>query len=953
MRYSLLIHLLLLCVSASARNWYFSSSTGNDNTGSGTLAAPYATITKLNTLWSSIVAGDSILFKRGDVFTGTITLGKSGTSTARITLGAYGTGALPVISGFTTVTSWSSLGGSIYESGAIGTSITNLNMVTVNGKNYEMGRYPNYGVNSTSLEIEKGWATMDAVSEELTWIQDNELAASPDWDHARLVVRCRRWQIDTAHINSHTHDGTKSTINIPAPVFDANRARQEEAIEALVANYGYFIENHPATLDKHGEWYWNQGTKKLRIWLSSAPSNLVIKVATTNILIDFYEDSYITIENIRFEGANQHAIRFNKSTFNIIKNCEFQWHGDRGIEANDGGNNNLTFSYCTFLDCNSFGIDFRSAGANQRVDNCFFKRIGLHNGMATTGSHSMNGIIFNGGTGHIIEYNRIDSTGYAGIRWNTSNNANGNTELRYNEITNFCMMKDDGGGIYTGGAGTKTGRRVHHNIVYNGIGAPEGTKASTGYAVGIYNDDGSTGIETYNNISFNNPSYGYYAHNNNNTNAHDNLFYNNATQAGLINENGDKDNNGNLLWDTMSLMSFKNNICFARTSSQWTAKFWTWKEKEALIRIDEAVGAPRTAGSNRNIDYNKYMRPIVGTQNHIQVRELAQVSDYGYTYPTLSQWRAGYTHDINSSEAPKTFASGTNADTAIRFIYNPKRYDSTITFSRTYMSTDSVIYFSGQSVTLKPFTAMVLMAHTAEQPNPPPTKPTEPVIVGQSYKTYRLGNMIVKMGDQQNDKIAGQFIYHVAQNLWAWSEELNNAVWTPSNVTVTANRSWGPDGTISMDAITESTTSSNKHIRQAINPILDTLYTISAFVKDSTAGMVQLYYSISGGSFVGTDYANFNLTNGTKASTGSTILDAGIELSATDPHGKKVYRIWATTKAKATSTGNISGLSMINSLTATRLATYTGTGKIVLVTGMQMNTGYRKPYTKTTTQAIP
>ena len=55
------------------RGWYFSSSTGNDNTGNGTLASPYQTLIKLQNLITinnvTFQPGDSVLFKRGDVFT--------------------------------------------------------------------------------------------------------------------------------------------------------------------------------------------------------------------------------------------------------------------------------------------------------------------------------------------------------------------------------------------------------------------------------------------------------------------------------------------------------------------------------------------------------------------------------------------------------------------------------------------------------------------------------------------------------------------------------------------------------------------------------------------------------------------------------------------------------------------------------------------------------------------
>ncbi len=93
----------------SATNYYISSSTGNDSNTGKSPGAAWKTLDKLHANWNIITAGDSILFKRGDMFTqATISdrIGmlripnkKSGTASAYIVIGAYGTGARPIISG--------------------------------------------------------------------------------------------------------------------------------------------------------------------------------------------------------------------------------------------------------------------------------------------------------------------------------------------------------------------------------------------------------------------------------------------------------------------------------------------------------------------------------------------------------------------------------------------------------------------------------------------------------------------------------------------------------------------------------------------------------------------------------------------------------------------------------------------------------------------------------------
>jgi len=106
--------LLVLCstLNSFAVNYYFSTSTGDDNRSTALArnpATPWKTIAKLNSFFSQLQPGDSVLFKRGERFTGGIQVVKSGTSGSPIVLSAYGTGANPVINGFTTVSTWQSL----------------------------------------------------------------------------------------------------------------------------------------------------------------------------------------------------------------------------------------------------------------------------------------------------------------------------------------------------------------------------------------------------------------------------------------------------------------------------------------------------------------------------------------------------------------------------------------------------------------------------------------------------------------------------------------------------------------------------------------------------------------------------------------------------------------------------------------------------------------------------
>src|SRR6478736_5530370 len=125
------IFTLVSGISANAANYYFSTSDGNDSRSS-LLAqdptTPWQSIDKLNSFFPSLQPGDQVLFKSGDTFFGAIVTAKSGTLSAPLTLSSYGSGAKPVISGLSTIASWTNLGNGIYESNVLPAG-TQLNML--------------------------------------------------------------------------------------------------------------------------------------------------------------------------------------------------------------------------------------------------------------------------------------------------------------------------------------------------------------------------------------------------------------------------------------------------------------------------------------------------------------------------------------------------------------------------------------------------------------------------------------------------------------------------------------------------------------------------------------------------------------------------------------------------------------------------------------------------------
>src|SRR5690606_3835811 len=132
-------------------------------------SAPWKTLTKVNSFTPK--PGDQILFKRGDEWTGSITVKASGTSSSRITYGAYGTGNKPKIYGSEKITGWTLHSGNIYKA----TFSTNMNQLFLNDSRMKAARYPNTGYALISVTNSSTSFSCDALNSSInyagaTWI---------------------------------------------------------------------------------------------------------------------------------------------------------------------------------------------------------------------------------------------------------------------------------------------------------------------------------------------------------------------------------------------------------------------------------------------------------------------------------------------------------------------------------------------------------------------------------------------------------------------------------------------------------------------------------------------------------------------------------------------------------------------------------------------------------------
>lgn len=97
-------------------------------------------------------------------------------------------------------------------------------------------------------------------------------------------------------------------------------------------------------------------------------------------------------------------------------------------------------------------------------------------------------------------------------------------------------------------------------------------------------------------------------------------------------------------------------------------------------------------------------------------------------------------------------------------------------------------------------------------------------------------------------------------NLLTYSEQFDNAAWTKTNATVTANATTAPDGTSTADFLVETAATGSHQIVSNVNPISGVTYVSSFYAKANGRNWVAFYTSSASGG--AGRFAYFDLVNG-------------------------------------------------------------------------------------------
>jgi parallel beta-helix repeat protein len=636
---------LLQSLSTNAKIYYVSSSTGSDSrtsTEAQNKLTPWKTIQKVNTIANILLPGDVILFKRGDIFEGMLTVINSGNLKFPIIFSAYGVGAKPIITGFTKITDWTNFGDNIWESTFSVSSLNTCNMVTVNEEFAPLGRFPNANAPNG------GYLTYNTTGVN-TRVKCAALLGT-NWEGADVVLKVERFILSRRTIFAQSGDNI--TFN---PIF----------IYAPKNNFGLFIQNDAKTLDELNEWYYNANTKKLRIYSVGTPIN--VKLSTIDTLVRITANN-IKISDIEFSGSNGETIaKPNSRSYSgiAIINCDIKYSGCNAINFKVGNNLNIIIDSCNVLNTNSNGILLGAGCDNAKISNNYLQSTGSVAGMSKDSMGNYSGIL-TGGKSTLIEKNVVKNTGYLGIAFGKDSSI-----VRNNLIDTFSFILDDGSGIYTytgSGNVNYTGRKIEGNIVLNGIGVMYGAgliTSSSMAAEGIYLDDNASGIEVTGNTVANCVKSGILIHNARNFKLTNNTIYNNKFGLALSH-----DYYGNAITGA----EITNNIFVAKDATKFAASYFSIANDYAAIGL---------------IDRNVYTRPILDSAT-IKM----EYPNMGWGFRTLAHWKL-YSGKDNLSAVSKAKLLPYTIDSllGVNLVANGLFKDNILGMDATSTKNTSLIYY--------------------------------------------------------------------------------------------------------------------------------------------------------------------------------------------------------------------------------------------------------------------
>ena len=547
--YLLSIMALALASPITSATYYVSSSSGNDANGGTSEATAWQTIDKVKEF--EFDDNSTVLFKRGDIFRGTISTNGFVIGT---TFGAYGTGENPIIAGSVPIIGWTptihpGLGANIYEADVSAFITTddkgNTNAIEhlfVNSELMTIARYPN-----VDFPADKNWLKVDAGAGTDAFTDPALVAYSKPnsyWKGATLRIRTYSWYYKVFEVTDYSASNGKITA---------------EGLGNQLPEWGYFLDGKLEELDHPGEWYYDAIAQKVYFYPKNGanPNNLLIEGSTygTGINVYWHEDN-TTIADFTFRHFTKAGANINSSDNVTLRNCHFEYN-TTGVTVWNSAN--------VLVSDNTLEHHLKSAiGLNAASDFDVQASLIEKNKITNTGMFPLYCRRYSGtcygigisvfGKAQTVRQNIVENTGWNGINLK----GGGHHIIENNVVHKALSLLNDGGAIAIG----SNGNIIRGNFLLESIGNVDESNGcgSTNsnpcmhhptYGMGIGSDSGFKDNVIEGNTIANNPDMGIRLNAFTNTIVRNNVVYNNDPQIVVQDKKGPSHDNvveGNIIY---------------------------------------------------------------------------------------------------------------------------------------------------------------------------------------------------------------------------------------------------------------------------------------------------------------------------------------------------------------------------------------------------------------------
>jgi hypothetical protein len=347
------------------------SPTGNDGTGTGSIGAPYATLTKARDAADLVKSGGRVnVYLRGGTYylSAAVVFGaaNSGTAAAPIVYQGYAGEKAVISGGIKVTTAWTSttLNGVTVQTTNIGTN-KKVDQLFLNGTRQILARYPDYNAGQRL----QGYAASGTV-----FTQVNSSANPQDGPGYIRSLHGSEWGGNDFYI---TGKGSGTGQPPWQWVGDNNRGNGYNGTYMMAENISEF-------LNAAGEWYYKKSTGDLYFYPPAGTnmSTATIELASVTQLLQFTGSSassansvkYIQFKNVVFTHTYRSLFDGTGQFYEMVTASDWAIYRRGTVFMQNA--ENITIDHCDFDQIGGNGVFMSGYNRYNVVSNCDFEQAG-------------------------------------------------------------------------------------------------------------------------------------------------------------------------------------------------------------------------------------------------------------------------------------------------------------------------------------------------------------------------------------------------------------------------------------------------------------------------------------------------------------------------------------------------------------------------------------------------